>query len=244
MIDGTMSKTIVELSRVTKRYETPAGDFVAIDDIDLQIEAGELVALVGKSGSGKSTLLNIVTAIDAPTSGDVTVVGTPLTSLTENQASRWRGANVGLVFQFFQLLPTLSIVDNVLLPMDFADLVDKADRRTRAMDLLDQVGIADQADKQPNQLSGGQQQRVAIARALANDPTLIVADEPTGNLDSQTSDAVVALFENLADSGKTVLMVTHDRDVAHRLPRTVELADGTIADDSMISNPVNPALAS
>ncbi len=232
--EPTGFSTIVDLSRVTKNYETPAGEFVALDDLDLQIVEGELVAIVGKSGSGKSTLLNLVTAIDHPSRGNVTVAGTELHELTENEAARWRGRNVGLIFQFFQLLPTLTAVENILLPMDFVGRFSKSERRGRALELLRRVGIEDQADKLPTQLSGGQQQRVAIARSLANDPPLIVADEPTGNLDSKTSDAIVSLFEQLAQAGSTVVMVTHDHDIADRMPRRVELADGVIVADSMV----------
>ena len=227
---------IINLNRVTKQYATPAGTFTALNDIDLQVEAGEFVAIVGKSGSGKSTLLNLMTAIDAPTSGKLFVAGTGVHTLNQNQSAIWRGNNIGLVFQFFQLLPTLTVAENVMLPMDFCNSYPVRERRARAISLLGRVGIADQADKLPTLLSGGQQQRVAIARALANDPPVIVADEPTGNLDSVSADATLSLFQQLAESGKTVLMVTHERTVTQWVSRTVTLADGEIIADSIITD--------
>ncbi len=219
---------LIDMRGVTKAYETSAGPFTALKNIDLQIEAGEFTAIVGKSGSGKSTMLNMLTGIDRPTSGEVGINGTAVTTLNEDQIATWRGRNIGVVFQFFQLMPTLTVIENVMMPMDFCNVYAPRERRIRALTLLKQVGVADQADKFPVKLSGGQQQRVAIARALANDPPILVADEPTGNLDSHTADDVLTLFQNLADNGKTVVMVTHERDVASWVSRVVRLADGEI----------------
>ena len=225
---GRSPECVADLRGVTKVYETGAEDFPALSDVDLSIDAGEFVAIVGKSGSGKSTLLNMLTGIDRPTSGMVRVNGTALDDLSENEVARWRGDNVGLVFQFQQLMPTLTIAENVMMPMDFTKSVPTWERHPRAMSLLDLVGIQDQADKFPSALSGGQQQRAAIARSLANDPPLIAADEPTGNLDSHTADSVLQLLADLAAVGKTVVMVTHERDIAARVGRVVTVADGRI----------------
>ncbi|MCL1692947.1 MAG: ABC transporter ATP-binding protein [Actinomycetia bacterium] len=225
---GPSRRRVVDLEGVTKVYETGVGGFSALSDADLAIDAGEFVAIVGKSGSGKSTLLNMLTGIDRPTSGVVQVNGTVLDDLSENEVARWRGENVGLVFQFQQLMPTLTIIENVMMPMDFTKSVPMKDRRPRALDLLELVAIADQADKFPSALSGGQQQRAAIARSLANDPPLIAADEPTGNLDSHTADSVLGLLGDLTAAGKTVVMVTHERDIAARVDRVVTVADGRI----------------
>jgi putative ABC transport system ATP-binding protein len=219
---------IVDLRGVVKDYRTEAGPFRALDGVDLEIQAGEFVAIVGRSGCGKSTLLNMVTGIDRATSGHVCVAGSELADLSEDALARWRGRTVGVVFQFFQLLPTLSVIENVMLPMDFLGAGTNRQRRDRAMTLLEQVGMADQAEKLPLSTSGGQQQRAAIARALANDPALLVADEPTGNLDSATAESVFDLFHQLADGGKTVVMVTHDADLAARTRRIVHMADGRI----------------
>jgi putative ABC transport system ATP-binding protein len=219
---------LIELQNVIKQYDTAAGPYLALKGIDLTIERGEFVAVVGKSGSGKSTLINMVTGIDRPTSGAVHVAGADLTKLNEGRMAVWRGRNLGIIFQFFQLLPTLTVVENVMLPMDFCNVGRPRERRERAMALLEQMELAHQADKLPNALSGGQQQRVAIARSLANDPPLLVADEPTGNLDSRTADAIFRLFEQLVADGKTVVMVTHDNDLAGRAGRAVTVADGMI----------------
>jgi putative ABC transport system ATP-binding protein len=196
----------------------------------LTIGAGEVVAVVGKSGSGKSTLINLVAGIDRPTAGTVRVAGTAVPTLSESALSRWRGRTVGIVFQFFQLLPTLTVLENVMLPIDFCGTLAPAAARTRAMELLAQVGIESQAHKLPSALSGGQQQRAAIARALANDPPVLLADEPTGNLDSQTADDVLALLGDLGARGTTVVLVTHEREIARRADRVVVLADGKIAE--------------
>ncbi len=235
---GTTSPYLIELQRVTKQYSTPAGTFTAINEIDLQVEAGEFVAITGKSGSGKSTLLNMITAIDTPTAGAITVAGVAVHQLSQNNSAIWRGTNIGLVFQFFQLLPTLTVVENVMLPMDFCNTYPTGERRERARMLLDRVGVLDQADKVPTLLSGGQQQRVAIARALANDPPVVIADEPTGNLDSHMADATLSLFQELAAGGQTILMVTHERTVTDWVSRTVNLADGVIIADSLITDRV------
>jgi putative ABC transport system ATP-binding protein len=225
---GENGKHLVHLHQVFKAYKSAAGEFTALKNIDLQVEAGEFVTIVGKSGSGKSTLINMITGIDRPTSGQVRVGGTAVHTLNEGQIAVWRGRTVGVVFQFFQLLPTLTAVENVMLPMDFCQTYAPGERYQRAMGLLEQMEVADHAHKLPLSLSGGQQQSVAIARALANDPPLLAADEPTGNLDSRTAAAVVRLFENLVDGGKTILMVTHDDDLAGRAGRTIVLADGEI----------------
>ncbi len=218
----------VDLVGVSKVYETGAGDFVALSDVSLTVHAGEFVAIVGASGSGKSTLLNMLTGIDRPTSGRALVNGTTLDDLSENELAGWRGQNVGLVFQFYQLMPTLTVVENVIMPMDFTGVYPARERAARALDLLDQVGIADQAGKFPATLSGGQQQRAAIARSLANDPPLLAADEPTGNLDSATADSVLNLLRGLATAGKTVVMVTHERDIAPLVDRVIAVVDGRI----------------
>ncbi len=219
---------LIELQGLNKTYDTPAGVFSALRGVDLTIEAGEFVAIVGKSGSGKSTLLNMVGGIDRPTSGSVSIGGAPIQGMTENELSRWRGRHVGLVFQFFQLLPTLTVAENVMLPMDFSGAFPPRERRKRAMGLLDRVGVADQANKLPSALSGGQQQRVAIARALANQPPVILADEPTGNLDSSTARDVLSLFREMANAGTTVVIATHERDIASVVDRTVSIADGVL----------------
>jgi putative ABC transport system ATP-binding protein len=222
------AESLIALQNVVKTYTTPAGSFKALRGIDLQIQKGEFVAVVGKSGSGKSTLLNMLTGIDRPTSGDVVVGQTAIHQLSEGKTTSWRGRNVGIVFQFFQLLPTLTIVENLMLAMDFGKIFPVNERQPRALDLLNQVGITEQAYKLPAMLSGGEQQRVAIARALANDPPILVADEPTGNLDTQTATAVFQLLQAQVSAGKTVIIVTHDRDWAARANRTITLMDGQI----------------
>ena len=219
---------IVDVRGAGKTYETPAGRFTALRAASLRARAGEFVAIVGRSGSGKSTLLNIVTGIDRPTSGEVFVAGTRVDRLDQGRLAVWRGRTVGIVFQFFQLLPSLTVAENVMLPMELCGTSPSGRRRGRALELLDRVGIGAQADKLPANLSGGEQQRAAIARALANDPPLLAADEPTGNLDGQTAEAVLRLFGDLAAEGKTVLMVTHERDVSRFADQSVTLVDGRI----------------
>ncbi len=221
---------LVDLRDVVKAYPTPAGEFVALKGVDLEVEAGEFVAVIGKSGSGKSTLINAIAGIDRPTSGEVRVAGTQVETLDENAIAAWRGANLGVIFQFFQLLPTLTLVENVMLPMEFAKRGSASERRERALALLRRVEMADHAHKLPSGVSGGQQQRVAIARALANNPSLVVADEPTGSLDSRTSETVFQLFEELVDQGTTILMVTHDDALASRADRVVLIVDGEIVE--------------
>lgn len=225
--------TIVELRDVTKTYTTGAGDLTVLKGITLRVQAGEFVSVVGPSGSGKSTLLNMITGIDRPTNGEVYVGGEAVHQLSENQLARWRGRTVGIVFQFFQLLPTLTILENVMLPMDFCNVYRRRERKRRAMELLEQVGIAAHADKLPSALSGGEQQRGAIARALANDPPIVVADEPTGNLDTTTAAEVFTLFEALVAQGKTLLVVTHDPALSQRTQRVVHLLDGRIQQESV-----------
>lgn len=227
-ISGRHKTTLALLNQVTKTFETEAGSFQALRGIDLIIHQGEFVAITGRSGSGKSTLLNVLTGIDRPTSGELTVCGAEIGALDENGLAIWRGRNLGIVFQFFQLLPMLSVIDNVMLPMDFAGKYRARERPERAVELLEQVGLKDQTTKLPGALSGGQQQRAAIARALANDPQLLVADEPTGNLDSVTAESVFNLFGKLSEQGKTILMVTHDEGLAQRTGRHVVLLDGRV----------------
>ena len=222
------NEIVIELRHVTKSYPVASGSFSALKDVSFKIDSRQLVAITGKSGSGKSTLLNVITGIDRPTQGSVLIKGIQVDKLSESELASWRGKNVGVVFQFFQLLPTLTILENVMLPMDFCNTYPKKDRKERALSLLQMVDIKEQADKFPSSLSGGQQQRVAIARALANDPSLIVADEPTGNLDSQTATAIFELFAKLANSGKTVVVVTHEREFASYFENTINIADGVI----------------
>lgn len=226
-------RALIHVDNVVKAYETPAGKFLALRGINLAIDRGEFVAVVGKSGSGKSTLINMITGIDRPTAGEIHINGMAIHKLEEGPMAVWRGKNVGVIFQFFQLLPMLTCVENVMLPMDFCHMYKPSERRERALYLLDLVEMADQADKLPSEVSGGQQQRAAIARALANDPPLLVADEPTGNLDSKTADAVFQLFQRMVDQGKTIVMVTHDAELAKRVTRTVTIADGEIIGDGL-----------
>jgi putative ABC transport system ATP-binding protein len=225
----------IQISEVSKAYPLAIGEFIAIDHLSLDITHGEFVAIIGRSGSGKTTLLNLLAGIDRPTSGIVRVADVDLGSLSEDGLAVWRGRNVGLVFQFFQLLPTLTVVENVMLPMDFARKMPTGDRRDRAQHLLERVGIGDQSDKFPAMLSGGQQQRAAIARALANEPPILLADEPTGNLDSVTANAVLELFANLNAEGQTIVVVTHERDVRSIAGRQVTLVDGRVAADERMA---------
>lgn len=222
---------LIDVRQVVKTYHTAAGPFTALKGVDLRVNPGEFVAVIGKSGSGKSTLVNMITGIDRPSQGQVYVSGKPVHTLTEGQMAEWRGRHMGVIFQFFQLLPTLTAAENVMLPMDFCNMYAPRRRLERAMMLLEQVQMAGHAGKLPSALSGGEQQRIAIARALANDPPIIVADEPTGNLDSRTAESVFHLFEDLIKQNKTLLMVTHDHDLARRVSRTVLVADGEIIEE-------------
>jgi len=219
---------LIHLRQVVKEYRSLAGDVLALEGIDLQVKKGEFLVVTGKSGAGKTTLVNMITGLDKSTSGEIWVDGTPVHKLGTEKAARWRGRTVGVVFQTFELLPTLTVLQNVMLPMDFAHRYSIRQQRERAMHLLEQVGIAEHAHKLPSAVSGGQQQRVAIARAMANDPPILVADEPTGSLDSVTAGSVLRVFEDLVEQGKTVLLVTHDKDIARRATRTITLADGEI----------------
>jgi putative ABC transport system ATP-binding protein len=221
-------KAVIQVRDVVKTYPLGGSEITAIDQLSLSIDQGEFVAIVGRSGSGKTTLLNLLAGIDRPTSGTVHAAGANLGSLSESDLAAWRGRHVGLVFQFFQLLPTLTVAENVMLPMDFAGKIPADQRHSRAKHLLDRVGIGDQADKLPMMLSGGQQQRAAIARALANDPPLLLADEPTGNLDSTTANAVLTLFADLNREGRTIVVVSHERDIRSIVGREIVLADGRI----------------
>ena len=225
------AEVVVDLQGVNKTFHGPAGPIQALKDVTLRVFSGEFVGVRGPSGSGKSTLINMITGIDRPTRGDVHVSGARLNDLNENQLAHWRGRNVGVIFQFFQLLPTLTVMENIIFPMECCRMWKPRERPERAMHLLEQVGLADQAQKLPNTLSGGQQQRAAIARAMANDPALIMGDEPTGNLDSKSADKVFCLFEDLVRQGKTFMMVTHDLGLAHRIPRVIEVLDGDLFDN-------------
>jgi putative ABC transport system ATP-binding protein len=221
----------IELRGVTKQYDVAGGRFTALDALDLDVRRGEFLTVIGRSGSGKTTLLNLLAGIDSPTAGEIMIDGHRVDLLTGSRLSVWRGTSIGLVFQFFQLLPTLTVVENVMLPMDFCNTFPARERRARAISLLERVGIADQAGKPPTSLSGGQQQRAAIARALANDPDVLLADEPTGNLDSVTSDHVLDVFAGLAAEGRTIVMATHERDVSRVATRQVTLLDGRVVAD-------------
>jgi putative ABC transport system ATP-binding protein len=222
------NRHLIELRDVYKSYETGAGEVAVLKDINLQVGEGEFIAVVGPSGSGKSTLINMFTGIDRPTSGDVWVAGQRLNDMSENDLARFRGNHIGVIFQFFQLLPTLTVLQNVMLPMDLCRVGRRRERSERAMELLELVEVPEIAHKLPSQTSGGQQQRAAIARALANDPKLIVGDEPTGNLDTVSAGLVFALFEELVAQGKTLIMVTHDRELARLVPRIEEVRDGRL----------------
>ena len=225
---------LVQVKEVVKSFPVGGGEITVLKGISFDVKNGEFVSIVGPSGNGKSTLLNMITGIDRPTRGEVIVTGREVHRMSENKLAAWRGQHVGIIFQFFQMLPALSLLQNVMLPMDFAKKIPANERRERAMQLLELVDIADQANKLPSMVSGGQQQRSAIARALANDPDLIVADEPTGNLDTRTANDIFDLFTKLVDEGKTMLMVTHDKEIARRVPRVVEIIDGRITRDEFV----------
>ena len=226
-------KSIIELKNIVKSFPVGDSEITILHDISLDIQKGEFVSIVGPSGNGKSTLLNMVTGIDRPSDGEVIVLGNNVHAMSENQLAKWRGQDVGIIFQFFQMLPSLSLLQNIVLPMEFAKKYARSERRERALELLDMVDLADQANKLPSMVSGGQQQRAAIARALATDPPLLIADEPTGNLDAKTAGQVFDLFMRLIEEqGKTMLMVTHDQELAARIPRKVEIVNGRIAQDT------------
>ena len=227
--NGHAKKEIaISLKDVVKTYRGPAGEFTALKGITLDFNYGDFVAIVGKSGSGKSTLLNMLTGIDHPTTGEVTIGNEKIYEMSESQRAQWRGQNIGIVFQFFQLLPTLTLLENVMLPMDYCDVFERAERPARAMELLKMVGLEDEARKLPDSLSTGQQQSAAIARSMATDPDIIVADEPTGNLDSKSANTIINLFNKLSAEGKTILIVTHDPGLTRFTHRTVTLADGQV----------------
>ncbi len=238
-----MSSSLISLTNVTKDYRTSAGVFQALKGIDLDVYPGEFVGVIGKSGAGKTTMVNMITGVDRITSGDVRVAGTSVHAMDENRLALWRGLNLGVIYQSFQLMPTLSLLDNVLLPMDFCGLFRGRQSVQRAYDLLCSVGLEEHVEKLPASVSGGQQQRVAIARALANDPPVIVADEPTGRLDSLTAEMIFAIFEDLVRQGRTILMVTHDHALAKRMTRVIELEDGAICDSSQKQPPSQPPAA-
>jgi putative ABC transport system ATP-binding protein len=232
-LEMSTPEAMIDMHSIVKTFKTPAGEFTALRGVDLTINRGEFVSIVGKSGSGKSTLLNMITGIDHPTQGRVVIGGTDIyTGVTESQRSRWRGRNLGIVFQFFQLLPMLTLLENVMLSMDFAELYDFEERPERAMEMLKLVGLEQFANKLPVLVSTGQQQLAAIARAMACNPPLLVADEPTGNLDSRSANTIVDLFEKLAADGKTVVMVTHDPSLTSRTTRNLTIADGLLVGDS------------
>lgn len=222
---------LIQVKNVIKRFPVGNTEITILKGISFDVKAGEFVTIVGPSGNGKSTLLNMITGIDRPSEGEVVVTGMPVHTMSENDLAGWRGEKIGIIFQFFQMLPALSLLQNVILPMDFVKTLTPAERKERAYHLLDMVGLADQAEKLPSMVSGGQQQRAAIARALANDPPIIVADEPTGNLDTKTEEQIFALFEQFTAEGKTMLMVTHSRRLAARIPRQIEISNGVIARD-------------
>jgi len=233
MSQGEQAAKIVEIVEVEKTYQVAGGQVPVLKDLSLTVDSGEFIAITGPSGNGKSTLLNMITGIDRPTNGEVKVNGTLVNAMNENHLATWRGENIGIIFQFFQLLPALSLEQNVQMPMEFTGKYTRRERRERALHLLDMVGLADQAYKLPGMVSGGQQQRAAIARSLANDPPLLIADEPTGNLDSKTAESIFELFLQLNTQGKTLLMVTHDVNLVQRIPRIVEIRDGFIYCDSI-----------
>ncbi|MBI5301170.1 MAG: ABC transporter ATP-binding protein [Chloroflexi bacterium] len=237
MVEQNGKTKIVEIKDVVKKFPVGNTEVTILKGVSFAVKTGEFVSIVGPSGNGKSTLLNMITGIDRPTSGEIIVTGKPVHQMSEDKLAAWRGENVGIIFQFFQMLPALSILQNVILPMDLANKYTAKERRERALHLLDIVGMSEHANKLPSAVSGGQQQRAAIARALANDPPLIVGDEPTGNLDSRTSQDVFELFSSIVAQGKTMLMVTHDKELARRVPRVVEILDGKITRDEYVGRP-------
>jgi putative ABC transport system ATP-binding protein len=242
MLTLANTPNLISLRNVSKDYRTAAGVFRALKGIDLEVYPGEFVGVIGKSGAGKTTLVNMITGVDRITGGDVRVAGTPVQELDENRLALWRGLNLGVIYQSFQLMPTLSLLDNVLLPMDFCGLFRGRHSVQHAYDLLCSVELEEHIDKLPAEVSGGQQQRVAIARALANNPPVIIADEPTGRLDSLTAEMIFAIFEDLVRQGKTILMVTHDHALASRMSRVIELEDGRIRTDPQPGQEIQPQM--
>ncbi len=224
----------IELRNVSKEFALASGVFTALSDINIIFRAGEFTSVVGRSGSGKSTLMNMITGIDQPSSGEVIVDGSLIHNLSENNRARWRGRNLGIVFQFYQLIPVMSLLENVMLPMQIMGEKDLAICESKALELLDSVGLREQADMRPSRVSGGQQQCAAIARSLANDPSILIADEPTGNLGSSEANMILQIFAQLVDRGKTVIMVTHDHDLAARSHRILQLSDGRLVSDEQI----------
>jgi ABC-type lipoprotein export system ATPase subunit len=232
-VPAPTGEAVIQLQKVVKTFRNAAGEFRVLKGIDLTLQRGEFAAIVGKSGSGKSTLLNMITGIDHPTSGQVVINGVDIYKMNESQRALWRGRNLGIVFQFFQLLPMLTLKENVMLPMDYVGGYDFDERPQRAMELLKMVGLEKHADKLPATVSTGQQQSAAIARALANDPPVITADEPTGNLDSRSAESIINLFDHLVQSGKTIAMVTHDPSLTERTSRTIIISDGELVDETV-----------
>jgi putative ABC transport system ATP-binding protein len=237
MAEASNIPPIVEIKDVVKKFRVGSSDVTILRGVSFQVQPGEFLSIVGPSGNGKSTLLNMITGIDRPSSGEIVVTGQRIDRMNEDRLAAWRGEHVGIIFQFFQMLPALSLLQNVILPMDLARKYPQRERRARAIHLLEIVGLADQMNKLPSTVSGGQQQRAAIARALANDPALLIADEPTGNLDSRTSHDVFDLFNTVVAQGKTLLMVTHDKELAQQVPRVVEILDGRITRDEYVGLP-------
>ena len=227
------AQAMIQLHKVVKTFKNAAGEFTVLKGVNLSLRKGEFVAIVGKSGSGKSTLLGLLAGLDLPSSGKVVIGGTDIYQMSESARSLWRGRNLGVVFQFFQLLPMLTLLENVMLPMDYVGMYDFYERPSRAMQLLKLVGLEEQADKLPVAVSTGQQQSAAIARALANDPPVICADEPTGNLDTRSADIIIKLFESLVKKGKTIAMVTHDPSLTGRTTRTIIISDGELIDETV-----------
>jgi ABC-type lipoprotein export system ATPase subunit len=226
---------IVEIKDVVKKFRVGSSDVAILKGVSFHVQPGEFLSIVGPSGNGKSTLLNMITGIDRPSSGEIVVTGQRIDRMSEDRLAAWRGDQVGIIFQFFQMLPALSLLSNVMLPMDLAGKYKPRERRERAAHLLEVVGLGDQMNKLPSLVSGGQQQRAAIARALANDPALLVADEPTGNLDSRAAHDIFNLFSEVVAQGKTLLMVTHDKEMARQVPRVIEISDGRITRDEVVS---------
>ena len=226
---------LIKMEEIYKTYRTAAGDFTALKGINTNFYRGEFISVVGRSGSGKTTLVNMITGIDHPSSGDINIEGIKINQLGESKMAVWRGQNLGIVFQFYQLIPILSLYENVILPMQIAEKFSYEEREQRAVELLEMVGLIQEADKMPSEVSGGQQQSAAIARALANDPPIIIADEPTGNLDSRSAENVFHIFKTLANQGKTIIMVTHDFSLAQRASRILQLEDGEITQDQNTS---------